>query len=175
VAAVPLPAGFTAREATPADAPAIGRAVAEGFGGFRSFAPAGWRPPVLESEVLQVRDLLAAGDLWCLLASRDGAPAGHVGFLAAARSIAPVDDPGLAHFRQLFVEPRWWGAGLAPALHTAAVEEAQARGYTAMRLFTPAGQARARRFYEREGWLQAGPPRDSGVGLPTVEYRRALG
>jgi hypothetical protein len=44
-----------------------------------------------------------------------------------------------------------------------------------MRLFTPSGQARARRFYEREGWTLAdGPYDDDHVGLPVVEYRRAL-
>ena len=31
---------------------------------------------------------------------------------------------------------------------------ARGRGYAWMRLFTPAAQARARRFYEREGWCR---------------------
>jgi predicted GNAT family N-acyltransferase len=44
-----------------------------------------------------------------------------------------------------------------------------------MRLFTPEGQARARRFYEREGWVQYGEPFEAGLGIPLVEYRRELG
>ena len=44
-----------------------------------------------------------------------------------------------------------------------------------MRLFTPAAQARARRFYEREGWALARPPAfDERIGLDIAEYRRAL-
>ena len=53
--------------------------------------------------------------------------------------------------------------------------EARARGFAAMRLFTPAPQARARRFYEREGWALARPPAfDERMGLEIAEYRRAL-
>jgi hypothetical protein len=44
-----------------------------------------------------------------------------------------------------------------------------------MRLFTPSGQKRARRFYEREGWWLARPPAfDERIGLEIAEYRRAL-
>ena len=44
-----------------------------------------------------------------------------------------------------------------------------------MRLFTPAAHARARRFYEREGWAQHREPElDEGFGMEIVEYRRAL-
>jgi hypothetical protein len=39
-------------------------------------------------------------------------------------------------------------------------------------LFTPEGQARARRFYEREGWRAAAVIEDSNFGMPLVEYRR---
>ena len=45
-----------------------------------------------------------------------------------------------------------------------------------MRLFTPAPQARARRFYEREGWAAVGDEfHDPGPNLVVIEYRRALG
>jgi hypothetical protein len=38
-----------------------------------------------------------------------------------------------------------------------------------------AGQARARRFYEREGWLPAGDPFDDPTpGLTMIEYRYRL-
>ena len=100
---------------------------------------------------------------------------GHVGFLPAERTFAPTGDPGLAHFRQLFVVQAHWGTGLADQLHGAALDEARARGFTGMRLFTPAAQQRARRFYEREGWALARPPAfDDRIGLDIAEYRRAL-
>ena len=84
------------------------------------------------------------------------------------------DVPGVAHFWQLFVRAPWWGTGLATELHAAAVAEAAHRGFAAMRLFTPAGQARARRFYEREGWTGGAPFDDDTFGMPLVEYRREL-
>jgi hypothetical protein len=44
-----------------------------------------------------------------------------------------------------------------------------------MRLWTPRDAARARRFYEREGWTTTGDTRGrASVGLPVVQYARAL-
>jgi hypothetical protein len=43
-----------------------------------------------------------------------------------------------------------------------------------MRLFTPEGQTRARRFYEREGWTLHGGAVRRRLGIPLVEYRREL-
>ena len=46
---------------------------------------------------------------------------------------------------------------------------------TRMRLFTPERHARARRFYEREGWVPRGDRRpESDFGMDIVEYRRPL-
>jgi GNAT superfamily N-acetyltransferase len=136
---------FSFRQAGLADAAAVGAGVAAGFEGYREFAPPFWRPPL-----------------------------GQVSFVPATAGAQPVDEPQLAHLSGLFVEPSWWGSALATRLHVAALEEAAARGYTAMRLFTPAGQARVRRFYEREGWAPAGGERDLAGGLAALEYQREL-
>jgi GNAT superfamily N-acetyltransferase len=113
--------------------------------------------------------------VWCAVADVAGEVAGHAAFLPATRARHPVADPELAHLWQLFVRRAFWGSGVAHALHAAAVDAATARGFTAMRLFTPAGQARARRFYEREGWAARGRPRDdSAFGMVVVEYRLVL-
>jgi GNAT superfamily N-acetyltransferase len=86
-----------------------------------------------------------------------------------------VDDPGLAHFWQLFVRQDWWGSGLATRLHADALRSAVQRGFTTMRLHTPAGHGRTRRFYEREKWTVAGDPfHDEAFGMTLVEYRREL-
>jgi GNAT superfamily N-acetyltransferase len=117
---------------------------------------------------------LADPDAWCLIAEDDG-HAGQIAFGPAAKSGRPVDDPKLAHLRNLFVRPDRWGSGIAKDLHDAAIHEARRRGYEEMRLFAAAGQARARRFYEREGWVQAGEPAfDPRPGLEMVEYRLRL-
>jgi GNAT superfamily N-acetyltransferase len=147
-----------------------------GFESYRAFAPEGWEPPSTADEIERLEGLLGQDHVWYLVAEHEGELVGHVGFLAADRlSFARVDDPRLAHFRQLFVMPAHWGTGLARRLHAAAIDEAGARGFTTLRLFTPAGQVRARRFYEREGWeLTVAPFFDGRIGFDIVEYRHAL-
>ena len=102
--------------------------------------------------------------------------AGHVAFTQAREREEPRPDiPGLAHLWMLFVRPPWWGSGLAGRLNGLAVGEAAARGYAAIRLHTPAGNARARAFYEREGWSTDGAAiPEPLLGLDLVEYRRDL-
>jgi GNAT superfamily N-acetyltransferase len=164
------------RPGTVADAEAVARLVIDGFEEYRSFAPEGWSPPSLAGEVERLGELLPDPDVWCLLAESGGELAGQVTFMPAARHWSAVDDPSLAHLRTLFVRRDFWGTGVATALHAAAVEEARERAYAHMRLFTPAQQRRARRFYEREGWAVAGDEyHDPGPDLVIVEYRRALG
>jgi GNAT superfamily N-acetyltransferase len=167
-------AGFALRLATPADAGEMAENLIDGFESYRDFAPPGWEPPTLEHELRIISEQLGHPDVWGLLAAADGEPAGHVSLMPASRSRDPVDDPHLAHFWHLFVRRSHWGTGLARDLHAAAVAEAARRSYTTLRLATPAGQARARRFYEREGWTVSRPEIDTGLGIPLVEYRRPV-
>jgi GNAT superfamily N-acetyltransferase len=109
-----------------------------------------------------------------MLAERDGRVVAHAAFMPARTSRVPIDIDTLAHLRALFVDREWWGCGLAGTLHSMALEEAARRKFTSIRLFTPTGQARARRFYEREGWTLLGEGAESAHGLPVVEYRRGL-
>ncbi|MEA2417811.1 MAG: hypothetical protein QOE60_17 [Thermoleophilaceae bacterium] len=163
---------WSLRPPTAADAEQLAASVSAGFASYRSFAPAGWEPPSAAMELVLLDEALRRADVWCLVAESGGELAGHVAIRAAAGAPYGSDEPGLAHFWQLFVKPAWQGSGLAVELHREAVRAAGARGFTAMRLYAAAGQARARRFYEREGWVAAGPPFDlRGFGLPVVEYR----
>jgi GNAT superfamily N-acetyltransferase len=166
---------YELRRAAVADAEPMVAVTAEGFATYRSFAPAAWSPPSPAGELERLERLLPDPDVWYLVGERDGEIVGHVGFLPADRALHPVPEPSLAHFRQLFVATAHWGTGLAATLHAAAIAEATARGFATMRLFTPAAQARARRFYEREGWALARPPAfEQLIGLEMAEYRRAL-
>jgi GNAT superfamily N-acetyltransferase len=163
------------RQASVADAEPIARLVVDGFEVYREFAPPGWDPPPIEDEIALLRELLPEETTWCRLAELDGRVVGECTFLPAARSRVPDDDPRLAHLRALFVDREHWGTGLATELHGAAVAAARERGFSQMRLYTPARQARARRFYEREGWAQAGEEFHSpGPDLVIVEYRITL-
>jgi GNAT superfamily N-acetyltransferase len=163
------------RAATPADAEAVARTVIDGFELYREFAPAGWEPPSLASELEPLPELLPDPRVWTRVAEHEGRIIGQISILPATMAGRPTDEPGLAHLRNLFVDRAHWGTGVATTLLRAGADAAQAHGFTAMRLFTPAGQARARRFYEREGWVAVGGPFPlASLGLDLMEYRYAL-
>jgi GNAT superfamily N-acetyltransferase len=169
---------WTLRPAVPADADAIARRMGDSFRDYSAFAPPGWEPPSAEDELGHLRERLGQPDVWCLVAEADGDQVGHVAILPAAIATRVSDEPGLAHLLGLFVRPSHWGTGLATELHGRALSEAAARGFSSIRLFAAAGQTRARRFYEREGWAAVSEPfedPDFGFGLALVEYRRPLG
>lgn len=159
------------------DAPALARTTQLGFESYRAWAHPHWRPPDHRLEVRGIRDRLRRPDTWCLLAHDEGGEAaGHVGVVPATERQSPYRlIPGRGHLWMLFVRPPWWGTGLAARLHALALAEAIARGYAEMQLYTPAGQARARAFYEREGWrVDGGAFPEPLLDLELVRYRRPL-
>ena len=160
------------------DAPALARTTQIGFESYRAWTPRGWRPPDHRLELRGIRERLRRDDAWCLIAvAPGGEPAGHVAFLAATEREPPrAAIPGRAHLWMLFLRPPWWGTGLATRLHGLALAEAARRGYETMQLYTPTGQARARAFYEREGWTVDGQPfAEPMLDLELVRYLRRLG
>jgi GNAT superfamily N-acetyltransferase len=158
------------------DAEAVAETVAVALESFRAWAGPGWSPPEIGFELWRYREGLARPSVWGLVAVDDGHVAGHVTFVQAREREEPQTEiPGVAHLWQLFVRPPWWGSGLAARLNGLAVEEAARRGYASMRLFTPARNARARAFYEREGWVTDGVEvYEPLLGLDIVQYRRHL-
>ena len=143
--------------------------------GYRLFASPGWEPPAVDEQVRVLQRWIEDPDFWGERACVEGALAGHATVIPAVRhSFRPVSDTSLAHLGHLFVKPEHWGSGVAPELLAHATGAALAGGFSSMRLFVPAGQARARRFYEREGFVEGGEAFEGGLGLPALEYRRPL-
>jgi GNAT superfamily N-acetyltransferase len=165
------------RTATPADAPALVANVAEGFESYRAWAPEGWTPPVHgPADVDRVAARLAEPEVWSLLALEGEYVAGHVGIGPTTREDPGPAPAGTTNLWQLFVRAPWRGRGVAGRLMGEALAEAERRGFETMRLWTPRGAARARRFYEREGWALTGAIHErSPSGLVTVQYARSLG
>jgi RimJ/RimL family protein N-acetyltransferase len=169
----PGDASLALRDATPDDAPRIAASLFSALQRYRAMSPPGWTPQ--RQDPAEEAAVLAHPAYRCVLVEPGGVLAGHVGWWPATESRRGSDDPQLVHLRQLFVHPGWWGTGLASRLLAIATDDARARGFTRMRLVTPAAQGRARRFYEREGWHAPDPPHDdTRFGLPTVDYVRDL-
>jgi GNAT superfamily N-acetyltransferase len=170
-------AGFmawTLRPATLADAERLARCVADGFASYREFAPPDWEPPSYELQLRLFERALPEAEVYCLLAESEGELAGLVAIQPG--SFAPMRLPEQAAFLwRLFVEPQFHGAGVAKVLHDEGLREVGERGCSAIHLLAAAGQARARRFYEREGWVLRGEPFvQEGFGMEVVEYRRPI-
>jgi GNAT superfamily N-acetyltransferase len=188
------------RPVTVDDIEALLEHVRTGLASYVEFAPPGWEPPPRDD---RDRDrmvrFLSDVDTWALLAvtpersvgHASERPAGHVSERSVGhvsfirgRELPDPDSggvwldqppiPGLAHLWQLFVMPESWGSGVADRLHHAAVVEMADRGYSSARLYTPSAHARARRFYERNGWHAVGGRAHPGMGLDLAEYRRPL-
>ena len=81
---------------------------------------------------------------------------------------------------QVFVSSRHRGAGVADALMADAEERLRAAGRTSAWLAVVAGNARARRFYERHGWTDDGPFEhlapgpDGPIRVPAHRYIKEL-
>jgi len=147
--------GIRFRPATPRDTTVVAELVAAGFATYREFAPPGWQPRSAIQEEVELHTVLSRGDVHArlALAESDGRAAG---FTAWRPATTLGDDPqpiaGRAHLRALFVARDWWGTGLAHDLLEWSVDGMRQSGFTTGQLWTPTDHARARAFYEREGW-----------------------
>jgi GNAT superfamily N-acetyltransferase len=162
------PALLTTRRAMRADAETLVRTSRLGQETWRAFAPAGWEPRPHDDRLAFTREVLEHPGGVALVGHVAGEPAGHFAMVPGY-----WDEPRAAILVALFIRPAFWGTGLADHLHGAFVAAATSRGYPWAWLSTPAGHARARRFYERRGW-RADTLVESHDAMPWAIYGRAL-
>jgi GNAT superfamily N-acetyltransferase len=77
----------------------------------------------------------------------------------------------------LYVDPDDWGRGIGVALVSAARARLIECGFQNAILWVLAGNARAARFYERDGWVADGAMKTEpmwGITTDSLRYRRAL-
>jgi ribosomal protein S18 acetylase RimI-like enzyme len=75
--------------------------------------------------------------------------------------------------KDLYVVPEAWGSGVASELTETALEAMRERGLTDAILWVGEENARARRFYERQGRREDAEKRSGPLGTE-VRYRLAL-
>lgn len=81
---------------------------------------------------------------------------------------------------QVYVSAGHRGSGVARALLAVAEQEVAANGHSSAWLAVVAGNERARRFYERQGWTDAGlfdhqaPHPDGPILVPAHRYTKAV-
>jgi ribosomal protein S18 acetylase RimI-like enzyme len=96
------------------------------------------------------------------------------GEIAGFASAGPTtDDPSVAELYTLYLAPQQIGQGFGAALLRRATEDLLAEGFLSAVLWVLEGNARARTFYERHGWVEDDRREDEELGLE-LRYRRAL-
>ena len=99
-----------------------------------------------------------------------------VGFVLAG----PADGDAASDLGEIYalnVDPNAWGQGAGQALLDAALTATAQAGFPETILWVHPDNARARRFYERNGWNTDGERRRQevlGVDVPEVRYRHPL-
>jgi len=93
-----------------------------------------------------------------------------VGFASCGAS---RDTAGEGELYAIYVLPESWGSGAAPILLTAALSALDEKDFNRISLWVLEENPRARRFYEREGWIPDGGRREEeflGVTISEVRY-----
>lgn len=105
--------------------------------------------------------------------------AGVCGYACFGRAMGwpPPAPSATAELYALYARPGEWGRGVGSALTRAMDPVLRELGHASVLLWVLRGNARARRFYERTGWvLDGGERRHEAPDLPVpaVRYRRDL-
>jgi GNAT superfamily N-acetyltransferase len=171
-----LPTGIEVRRATPADIETVIALIDSELRRYAEWAP-GFTPAPPSDEMRERLNPLYEDEerAWILLALHGDEAVGLVSLATITGADARVPPEGTVYLWQMFARRDWQGTGLACALLDRLIEEARRRGYTRIVLWTPAGAAQARRFYEREGFELTGEEDpESKFGLPLVQYGRTI-
>ena len=104
----------------------------------------------------------------------DGRPVGFADVMPSRDADAA---PGTGEITSIYALPDRWGTGVGRALMAAAEAALRKGGCRAATLWVLRDNERARRFYDRAGWVPDGTEKtDELAGVPVVEvrYRRVL-
>ncbi len=88
-----------------------------------------------------------------------------------------LDVPNDGELCALYVDPEWWGRGVGRTLIGAARLQLFEMGFRSAVLWLLAGNARADRFYRKDGWAPDGLRRSDtmwGAAVDEARYRRVL-
>lgn len=161
------------RLATVDDAERVGEVHVRAWEAYRGLLP---------DDFLDGLDAVERGERWrrnlsegrrdapLLVAERDGLVLGMCAF-------GPDRDGSCGEVWMINVSPEAWGTGVGQPLFDRAVEGLSDAGYTEAVLWVLEGNARARRFYERNGWQPDGAVKEETFGdqvAREIRYRISL-
>lgn len=162
------------RAAEPQDAMAVAQVHVRSWqAAYRTLLPDDYLDKLRPEDRAQTYDFASLDPLkpWTIVAVEDGLIHGFA-------STAPSREPDLGDHGELwalYVDPAKWGRGFGVALMKAA--RVRLFGFRKAVLWVLAGNERAERFYQADGWVPEGVSRtDSvwGVTVNEVRYKRGL-
>jgi GNAT superfamily N-acetyltransferase len=161
----------TVREATAADADAIGRIHVETWrGAYRGLLP---------DDVLAALAVDERQRMWREILSRER-PHGSATFVAhgqgelvgfASVGAARGEADGVGELYAIYVHPTSWSTGVGRALIRHAETSLRGSGFREAMLWVLEGNERGERFYRAAGWEQNGRKVDELQGAEVVELR----
>ena len=124
---------------------------------------------LLEERTRQKLDAIARSDTEVFVGEIGGAICGFV-------SVGPSEVEPCGELYAIYVDETHWGSGIGQALLERAEDELRRRGFDQAVLAVLADNPRARRFYERNGWVAGTPFREMirGHEVDVVRYRKEL-
>jgi ribosomal protein S18 acetylase RimI-like enzyme len=162
------------RDATVADAPAIGViAVSAWRAAYAGLMDADYLESLREDREAESWRIDFESDPRALVAELDGAV---LGFARWGGSLDRGAAPGVGELIELDVHPRVWRRGAGSQLLGGALARLRAAGFREATLWVVHGNARARGFYEAQGWREDGYEERhdrfrSGAIVHVVRYR----
>ncbi len=177
------PATVTVREAVLADAQAVSEVDhACHLAAYSPIFGAGYQPRMsLEQSLLHWQSILndaqAGGSHWELVACIDDRIAAYARLTPSRDADASPEEVG--EVGALYVHPDWWRRGVGRILLDASLAFLREQGYGVATLWALEDNARARAFYEAEGWHEDGGRQQleldlPGVNLTEVRYRKVI-
>jgi GNAT superfamily N-acetyltransferase len=141
--------------------------------GFAHIFPESVAKPTQRDLEAQWTQLLADPNKSVVVAEAEGRVVGVVSF-GTDSDLAPA---GYGQLGKLYVRPSHAGLGIGSSLHDVAITELRAAGHSAAWLWVLEGNLRARRMYERRGWVGHTNQRRTdwpGSGVFEMAYSRVL-
>jgi RimJ/RimL family protein N-acetyltransferase len=135
---------------------------------YKSFFPPDSPAPTIQELSFVWKERLADPSVGCFAASLDGRTVGMV----VVRRDPDFDPEG--QLLGLHVLPDVWGRGIGSALHDRGLETLRDELYGSAGLWTIAANQRARRMYERRGWVTVPGIELNHDGVSEVRYTRSL-
>lgn len=97
-----------------------------------------------------------------------------VGLFTFGKSRYGEVDGSCIEIWRIYLKPDYIGKGFGTTLMEWGLEELRKKGYKQAILWVLEGNHRARKFYERHGFVLDGNVRDSGDGIKELRYSRML-